>query len=81
MNLLTVMLCDTDAMIMLIYSTKTADWPGDLAWKLIKKLCVRFKPSDMIGSADQLEKLMKLELKKTQDLEYLESKIVSLETN
>ncbi len=32
MNLLTVMLCDTDAMIMLIDSTKTKDWPDGLAW-------------------------------------------------
>jgi hypothetical protein len=37
-NLLTVMLCDTDAMIMLIDSTKTKDWPNGLAWKLIEKL-------------------------------------------
>ena len=32
MNLLTVMLCDTDALIMLIDSTKTKDWPDGLAW-------------------------------------------------
>ena len=31
MNLLTVMLCDTDVMIMLIDSTKTKDWPDGLA--------------------------------------------------
>ncbi len=31
-------------------------------------------------SAEQLEKLMKLESKKKQDPEYLESKIVSLKT-
>jgi len=35
----------------------------------------------MIASAEQLEKLMKLTLKKNQDPEYLESKIASLETN
>jgi hypothetical protein len=39
MNLLTVMLCDTDGMIMLIDSTKTANWPNGVAWKLIEKLC------------------------------------------
>ncbi len=81
MNLSTVMLCDMDAMIMLIDSTKTEDWPDGLAWKLIEKLCEKFKPSDMIASAEQLEKLMKLKLKKKQDPEYLESKIASLETN
>jgi hypothetical protein len=32
MNLLTVMLCDTDAMVMLIDSTKTKDWLDGLAW-------------------------------------------------
>jgi hypothetical protein len=80
MNLSTVMLCDTDAMIMLIDSTKTKDWHG-LAWKLIEKLCTKFKPGDMIASAEQLEKLMKLTLKKGQDPEYLESKIASLETS
>jgi hypothetical protein len=66
---------------MLIDSTKTEDWPNDLAWKLIKKLCAKFKPSDTIASAEQLEKLMTLMLKKKQDLEYLESKIASLKTN
>jgi hypothetical protein len=81
MNLLTVMLCDTDAMIMLIDSTKTKDWPNGLVWKLIKKLCAKFKPGDTIASAEQLEKLMKLKLKKKQDLEYLESKIASLKTS
>jgi hypothetical protein len=81
MNLLTVMLCDTDAMIMLIDSTKTKDWPDGLAWKLIEKLCTKFKPGDTIASAEQLEKLMKLTLKKNQDPEYLESKIASLETS
>jgi hypothetical protein len=80
-NLLAVMLCDTDVMIMLIDSTKTADWPNGLAWKIIEKLCAKFKQSDTIASAEQLEKLMTLQLKKKQDLEYLESKIVSLETN
>ncbi len=76
MNLLTVMLCDTDAMIMLIDSTKTEDWPDGLAWKLVEKLYAKLKPSDMIASAEQLEKLMKLKLKKKQDPEYLESKIL-----
>jgi len=80
MNLLTVMLCDMDAMIMLIDSTKTRDWPDGLAWKLIKKLCTKFKPGDMTAAAEQLEKQMKLKLKKKQDPEYLESKITSLET-
>jgi hypothetical protein len=83
MNLLTAMLCDThtDEMIMLIDSTKTADWPDVLAWKLIKKLCAKYKPSDRIASAEQLEKLMKLKLKKKQEPEYLKSKIPSLKTN
>jgi len=80
-NLLRVMLCDMDAMIMLIDSTKTEDWPNGLAWKSIEKLCAKFKPCDTIVSAEQLEKLMKLTLKKKQDPEYLESKIASLETN
>jgi len=78
MNLLTVMLCETDAMIMLIDSTKTKDWPDGLAWKLIEKLCTKFKPGDTFAPAERLEKLT---LKKNQDLEYLESKIVSLETS
>ncbi len=69
MTLLTVMLCDTD------------DWSDGLAWKLIKKLCAKFEPSDMIVSAEQLEKLIKPKLKKKQDPEYLESKIASLKTN
>ena len=69
MNLLTVMLCDTDAMIMLIDSTKTRDWLDGLVWKLIEKLCKKFKPDDTIASAEQLEKLMKLTLKKNQDPE------------
>jgi hypothetical protein len=30
MNLLTVMLCDTDGIIMFIDSTKTKDWPNGL---------------------------------------------------
>jgi hypothetical protein len=80
-NLLTVMLCDMDAMIMLIDSTKTKDWPNGLAWKLIEKLCTKFKLGDTIAAAEQLEKLMKLTLKKNQDPEYLESKIVSLKTS
>jgi signal recognition particle receptor subunit beta len=75
MNLLTVMLCDTDAMIMLIDSTQTKDRPDGLAWKLIEKLCTKFKLVDMIASA------MKLTLKKNQDPEYIESKIASLETS
>ncbi len=54
MHQLTVKLCDTNRMIMLIDSTKTADWPNDLAWKLIKKLCVKFKSNDTIVSAEQL---------------------------
>jgi hypothetical protein len=68
-------------MILLIDSTKTADWPNGLAWKLIKKLCAKFKLSDTIASAEQLEKLMKLKLEKKQDPEYLESKIAYLKTN
>ena len=48
MNLLTVMLCDTD--------------PDGLAWKMIEKLCTKFKPGHTIASAEQLEKLMKLTL-------------------
>jgi hypothetical protein len=52
-----------------------------LAWKLIEKLCTKFKPGDTITSAEQLEKPMKLTLKKMQDPEYLESKIASLETS
>ena len=66
MNLLTVMHCDTDAMIMLIDSTKIKDWPNVLAWKLIEKLCAKFKPVDTIASAEQLEKRMKSTLKKKQ---------------
>ncbi len=82
MNLLTVMLCcDTDYMIMLIDSTQTEDWSNGLAWKLIKKLCAKFKLSDTIASAEQLEKFMKLTLKKKQDPEHLKSMISSLETN
>jgi hypothetical protein len=81
MNLLTVMLCDTDATIMIIDSTKTEDWPNGLVWKLIEKLFAKFKPSDTFASAEQLEKLMKLTLKKKQDVEYLKSKIASLNTN
>ena len=80
MNLLTMMLCDTDAFIMLIDSTKMKDCPNGLAWKLIEKLCTKFEPGDTIASAEQLEKLVKLMLKKKQDPEYLESKIVSLKT-
>ena len=79
-NLSTVMLCDTDAMIMLIDSTKTKDWPDGLAWKRTEKLCTKFKPGDM-ASTEQLEKLMKLTLKKNQDPEYLKSKIASLKTS
>ena len=53
-----------------------------MAWKLIKKLCTKFKLlGDTIASAEQIEKLMKLKLKKKQDPEYLESKIASLETS
>jgi hypothetical protein len=52
MNLLAVMLCDRDAMIILIDSTKTEDWPNGLAWKLIEKLCAKFKLSDTIVSAE-----------------------------
>jgi hypothetical protein len=65
---------------MLIDSTKTADWPNGLAWKQIEKLCAKFKPSDTFVSAEQVEKLIKLKLKKKQDPEYVESKIASLET-
>jgi hypothetical protein len=74
-------LCDMDAMIMLIDSMKTKDWPNGLAWKLIEKLCIKFKPGDMIASAEQLEKLTKLTLKKGQDPEYLKRKIASLKTS
>ncbi len=81
MNLLTVMLCDMDAMIMHIDSTKTKDWPDGLAWKLIEKLFAKFKLSDTIALAEQLEKLMILIWKKKQDPEYLESKIASLKTS
>jgi len=81
MNLFTVMLCDTDVMIMHIDSTKTRDWPDVLARKLIEKLCTMFKPGDTIAAAEQLEKLMKLKLKKKRDPKYLESKIASLETS
>ena len=51
-SLLTVMLCDTDVMIMLIDSTKTKDWLDVLTWKLIEKLCTKFKLGDMIASAE-----------------------------
>jgi hypothetical protein len=67
------MLCDTDVMIMLIDSTKTADWLDGLALKLNKKQCAKFKPSDMM-----LENRIKLKLRKKQDPKYLESKIASL---
>ncbi len=70
-----------DAMIRLIDSMKTTDWPNGFAWKLIEKLCTKFKPGDTIASAEQLAMLMKLMLKKGQDPEYLESKIASLETS
>jgi hypothetical protein len=49
--------------------------------KTDQEAMAKFKPSDTIASAEQLEKLMKLTLKKKQDLEYLESKIASLRTN
>ena len=75
------MLCATDAMFMLIDSTKMKDWPNGLTQKLIEKLCTKFKPGDMIESAEQWEKMMKLTLKKKQDPEYLECKIASLETS
>ena len=78
MNLLTVLLCDTDVVIMLIDSMKTRDWPNGLAWKLIEKLCTKFNLDDTIAAAEQLEKLMKLKLNKKQDPEYLESNIASL---
>ena len=73
MNLLTVMLCDMDAMMLLIYSTKMKDLLDWLTWKLIKNLCTKFKLGDTIAPAEQLEKLMKLTLKKKQDPEYLKS--------
>ncbi len=81
MNLLTVMLCDMDTMMLLIYSTKMKDLLDWLTWKLIKNLCTKFKLGDTIAPAEQLEKLMKLTLKKKQDPEYLKSKIASLKTN
>ena len=37
--------------------------------KLTEKLCTKFKPGDMIASTEQLEKLMKLTLKKNQNPE------------
>ena len=52
-----------------------------MAWKLIEKLCTKFKPGDTIAQVEQLEKLMKLTLKKNQDPEYLKSKIESLKTS
>ena len=42
-----------------------AGWVGV---ELIEKLCTKFKPGDMIASAEQLEKLMKLTLKKNQEI-------------
>jgi hypothetical protein len=58
------MLFDTNAMIIFIDSMKTEDWPNGLAWIVIDRLSAKFKPSDTIASAEQLEKLMKFKLRK-----------------
>ena len=38
------------------------DWLDGLAWKLIEKLCTKFKPGDMIASAEADETISKARL-------------------
>jgi hypothetical protein len=78
MNIMTVMLSESDLMLMMIESSKSQDWPDGLAYVLWEKLLRKFKPSDQIAAAKQTVKLYALKLGKDMDPTVLEEKIASL---
>ena len=79
MNIMTVMLSESDLMLMMVESSKSKDWPDGLACVLWEKLLRKFKPSDQIAAAEQTVKLYALTLGKDVDPTVLEEKIASLE--
>jgi hypothetical protein len=56
MNIMTVMLSESNLMLMMVESSKSQDWPDGLAYILWEKLLRKFKPSDQIAAAKQTVK-------------------------
>lgn len=51
LNILTVMLSDSDVMLSMVESAKSKDWPDGLVHVLWEKLQKKFKSSDQIAKA------------------------------
>jgi hypothetical protein len=45
MNIMTVMMSESDLMLLMVESSKSQDWPDGLAYVLWEKLLRKFKPS------------------------------------
>ena len=79
MNIMTVMLSESDLMLMMVESSKSQNWPDGLVYILWEKLLRKFKPSDQIAAAKQTVRLYALKLGRDVDPTVLEEKIASLE--
>ncbi len=79
MNIMTVMLSESDLMLMMVESSKSQDWPDGLVYVLWEKLLRKLKLPNQIAAAEQTVKLYALKLGRDVDPTVLEEKIASLE--
>lgn len=71
---------NTPQLMAKIEGCKSTAWPGGLAFEMWEKLENRYKPNDTLAVAEAMQKLMSLELKRTQDPESLGDEIAAIET-
>ena len=71
---------DAPKLLVMLESSKSADWPSGRPDILMGKLMKKFKPTDTLAVAEQTKKLMKLKLGKDQDPDELGNEIAALES-
>lgn len=78
MSYLTVAM-NSPSLLRIVQASKTSDFPDGLAYKVMDKLEKKYKPKDVMADAEQMEKLMKLEVGPRQDPDELGDQIAAIE--
>ena len=66
-------------LLKMIQASKSADWPGGLAYDLVAKLMKKYRPDGVMALAKVTTKLSKLKMGKNDDPEDLEDDIAAME--
>jgi hypothetical protein len=68
-----------EALMGMIYNAKTADWPNELAWMVVKALHRKYFPKDLMSKIEWRRALNAVSMKKEDDPAILFEQICAIE--